>query len=323
MAGGEGFTGPRRLREARRGRQGKLRARPPARPRVGGGRGFGDLRVPKRRSRREHWRHDVGPRVGALQEIARRAYRQALGGVAGGGRGRELPGHLDQHHAAAARCWHRREARRIRRAFRRAARARGVQLHSFRTTVEPVRWQVEASEFDPERVARMIPKWRKQAQRWARDLPPGSFACGVIEAALIRDETNGRRFWAFHMHLAIEAPCRSRRQGRKLIRQAFCVKNNEGRGVRRAVVSKRYRRRLGGVGGWLQYMTKAFQVHGVHGRVAYLHPETGKRRLRARRYELGASDLAPWAALVSRLCADDLMVWVGYRRRGNRVVPVR
>ena len=57
--------------------------------------------------------------------------------------------------------------------------------------------------------------------------------------------------------------------------------------------------------------------------MAYRHPETGKRRLRKRRYELSIEDLAPWAALVARLHADDLMVWVGYRRRGDRVVLVR
>ena len=278
----------------------------------------------RRRRKDEHWRYDIGERVVANQRIAREAYSRVTchaDYLDPRRRLDPLPKLLDQRYAARERHWVVPQAHRIYRHHRRAARARGVRLRSYATTVTPPRWLVPVEGFDPAAVAAAFAKWRKQAQRWARALPAESFVCGAIDVALVHDQQYDLRYWAFHLHLLILVPARTRRQGRDLIRRAFPIKARERMGVLRPVVSKRLVTWKGGARGWLRYATKSLQIHAVSRRTVPYDAATGKR-LEARKGHLSFQELAPWADVLSRVRADDLMVWVGYRRRGQQVVSV-
>ena len=277
----------------------------------------------ERRTRMEHWLYDHGPRVALNQAIARQALSliTVLPRSAGA---REdtgpLPMLLDQFYAASEHVWYRWHARHVAFHHARALQRMGIAYCAFGTVVVPHRWFVPAAEFDAAEIARKLPEWRDQAQRWARRLPTGSLCIGMIEADLLDDQKTGTRGWAFHLTLLIYVPCRSIAHGRRIIRKAFPLKRRPELGILRPVVSRAILHSRGGPRGWLRYAGKALQIHGVKRRYVPYDTESDQRGSADPRH-LDHKELVQWTGLLQLISADDLMVWSGYSRRGDSVHP--
>ena len=234
---------------------------------------------------------------------------------------RPLEGLLEPHSAAQERVWYVRETRHLARAHRRTSAQRGIQIRRYAVTVNPYRWMVETDRLHTDLIGEMLPKWRKEAQRWARKLGNDALVLGMIEASLNFDEKYGLSHWAFHLHLLVHVPCRSEHHGEALIKRAFPVKRNEALGAV-SVFDCVPISPPGEARGWLRYLSKGLQVHAVQRRwVGY--DEDRRERKWSQKRPLTTQELAPWAALVSHLKPEDLMIWVGWQRYGNRLAAKR
>ena len=165
-----------------------------------------------------------------------------------------------------------------------------------------------------------LTKLRRKMQRYAKALPPGNFFGGMLEADYVVDQCAGVDHWQWHGHFMVVVPCSNSKEGKLLIRKACPVQADQRRGIYRPVLAQQVHRHLGGLRGAIEYGSKALQIHGVHRKVVTLNASTGLRG-RARAQPLSLDELATWAGFASGIKADSLMVWAGYRRYGDHLVP--
>lgn len=268
-----------------------------------------------------YWRRDISPQQIAQNErdawaaLKHVPSHQRLASMQR--RPHALPGLLEPRGAAEQRVWYVRTTRHLARAHRRRSVSRGIAIGRYAVTVTPYRWMIETDRLHADLISDLLPKWRKQTQRWAKRLGKDALVLGMIEASLNLDEKYGLSHWAFHLHLLVHVPCRSEHHGKELIKKAFPVKKREALGAV-AVFDCTPISLPGEARGWLRYLSKGLQVHAVQRRwVGY--DEERKERKWAQHRPLTTRELAPWAALATELKAEDLMIWVGHQRYGDRV----
>lgn len=267
-------------------------------------------RAEERRERRQQYRADLR-KADELQERVVQLYAATFGAVVSRWNPWQPPGLLDQHHGARMRAWRLREALRLRRAQRRKMKLRQGDYHKYAVTLARPEWI--RNELDPA----ILPKIRKEVQRQTKRLEFPYVVTGIIDVCPIRDVLSGTEGWAFHLHLTIQLAVSDFATGKEAIRKAYPYKNNSDRGVPRGKVVKR----AFDVRGWDGYQDKLFQYGGVKLRVVRVDSWSGKRR-RAVKKRLLVPQKVELVMFFAQIRADDLMIWVGHRRYGDRIVPM-
>lgn len=158
---------------------------------------------------------------------------------------------------------------------------------------------------------------RKIVARQAKRLRFPYIVTGVVDVCPLRDRLSGTAGWAFHVHLTIQPAAPSFEEGREAIRQAFPYKSDSDRGVPRGRMVKVAH----DVHGLDRYQDKLFQYGGVKQRVVRIDAWSGRRR-RAIKVKLRVPQAVEIAEFFAQIRADDLMIWVGHRRYGDRLVPM-
>jgi hypothetical protein len=227
-----------------------------------------------------------------------------------------LPGLIDQVEAADQRIWRTKEARKLRRKQRLELKkdpvlSRLLGCHCYAVTLLRKEWILP--NLDPA----LLKKMRKQVQRQAKRLVPSAVVTGVIDVCPIDDQVSGTTGWGFHVHLTIQLAAQNAKEGRVAIRKAFPNQPAPEHGVYRGChVKKSY-----DPTNWDRYQDKLFQLDGVRQWVVRLDPSTGNR-LKANKPPLTSEQLRDLVKFMALIEADDLMIWVGHRRYGDRVLKI-
>ena len=229
------------------------------------------------------------------------------------GLGRQIapPGLSNQLHATEERVWRVTIAAQLRRAKKVEIRAQGLQCFTFAATFARPQW-IRAT-LDPQ----VLPEIRRFIQRQTKRLIGPYFVSGCIDVCPMRDESSGIRGWAFHVHLTILLGADEEASGFADIRKAYPYKSDRERGVpqaRKVVLAYDPR-------GWDRYQDKLFQWGGVVQRITYVDPVSGNRR-DTHQPPMTVAQKLEFARFMTQVNANDLMIWVGHRRYGDRVLEM-
>lgn len=269
-----------------------------------------ERRLEGSRERRRQYRAEIG----SAAELQRRVVElnAALFGVqVSRGTPWSPPGLLDQHHGADNRGWRLVQASRLRRGQRVELGLSRDAYQVYAVTLARPEWIL--ASLDPA----ILAKIRKEVQRQTKRLPFPYVVTGVIDVCPLRDVLSGTEGWAFHVHLTVQLVVPSFKEGIDAIRRAYPYKSKSDRGVPRGRVVKC----AFDVRGWDRYQDKLFQYGGVKLRIVRIDSWSGKRR-RAIKVRLLVPQQAELAIFFAKIRADDLMIWAGHRRYGDRVVRI-
>lgn len=221
------------------------------------------------------------------------------------------PGLLNQVKAAEQRVWRHSQALLLRKQGRLALKREGRPVELYAVTLARAPWILET--LDPA----ILLVIRKQVQRQAKRLPWPYVVTGIIDVGPFRDDLTGVTGWAFHAHLTIQLGIADFKVGKQAIKKAFPYKPESDRGVPKPrLIVEIYDSR-----GWEQYQDKILQFGGVRQRIVRVDQKTGLR-LDAHKPELSKQQQDELVAFMARIDFNDLAIWVGHRRYGNRVLPM-
>jgi hypothetical protein len=227
----------------------------------------------------------------------------------------QLPGMLDQHRAVEERWWRPITASNLRRRHRIAMKAARQRTIVYTATFAKPEWIIPT--LDPVVVKPLLVKIRKYVQRQAKRLPFNFVVTGDIDFCPLRDVPSGVEGWAFHVHLTIQVAVSPMSPGKKAIEAAFPYKSDAARGVSRAsVVVEAY-----DPIGFDRYQDKIYQFGAMRQRIVRVHSVLGER-VWAQKVPLTFRQQVELAGLMAVISHSDLMIWVGYRRYGDRLLKI-
>jgi hypothetical protein len=222
-----------------------------------------------------------------------------------------FPGMLDQKLAAAERRWRYKKCRQVRAAQRFPAPGPKIRGFTYAVTL------VKASWIRPDLDPAIIVKVRKEVQRQAKRISMDAVVTGMIDICPLDDRKSGVRGWSHHVHLTVRVVTPNYDAGKQAIKKAFPFREDDAGGVPRPIdIRHAYYPR-----GWDHYSDKLLQWGGIRQRVVRVDPATGRRQ-KASKPPLTVQQSAEWAVFISKIQPSDLMIWVGYRRYGNRLVKI-
>jgi hypothetical protein len=221
-----------------------------------------------------------------------------------------LPRLVDQVYAANERRWRVRWTRKLRRDHQFPPGQAKRTVYRYAVTVIRRDWIVP--HLDP-RLPSVI---KKQIARQANRLKLDNVVTGMVDVCPGEDHKTGTSGWAHHGHLTIQLVVDSYEAGLAEIRRVFPYGPDEERGICHGL----HVARIYDAMGWDRYQDKLLQLGGVRRRIVESNAETGER-LPSRKPPLRRAEQIELLQFMSALRADDLMIWVRYRRYNDRVLP--
>ncbi len=265
----------------------------------------------ERQERRREYKVDT-ENAPALQRQVIELYSALFEPVVSRGQSWRPEGLLDQLHAAEKRNWQRRWAMTLRRSQLRELGLQRGQYQKYAVTLARPEWILH--DLDP----CILPKIRKQVQRQAKRLSLPYVVTAIVDVCPLRDVLSGTEGWAFHVHLTIQLAVSDYEVGKVAIKKAFPYESNSSRGVPRArVIEPAFDAR-----GWDGYQSKLFVYGKVKTRIVYVADWSRQLRQKSRKRPMRVPLAVELATFFSEIRADDLMIWVRHRRRGDQILPI-